>query len=357
MNKLIKGISKLNGDRYQVDLSYRPKKIRDLNYFSLQYAGSSQSSLATVKFLEDKYIREVDASFTQVNNNQAVVEFRVSFNKIMDNNMLLEFIEDNKNYLYKRKFIGYYNLEHTIETMGYSDVHRMFEELLDFTVQSKIMEISYLNYGLIYKLPTLKVINYPENPTEKESFRDVFLRETYEIRNGEQYLITDKTEREGLKMELYFTGKRYSPFTFTSILSNFRMDFYYFLFERIEHNELNQKMNKYFNEAKNKISSKDYKWLVNKIRAINDNKLHLSYQSVEHSEVKDWRAFYGGEEKEIYFTNNKYVKKYETIYTECLNHINILYAVGKENLIINVAVATLVTTFLGIGVTILMTFL
>ncbi|GAE94719.1 hypothetical protein JCM21714_3903 [Gracilibacillus boraciitolerans JCM 21714] len=69
MNKLIKGFSKLNKDRYQVDLSYRPKKIRDLNYFSLQYAGSSQSCLAKVKFLEDKFIREVDASFTQVNNN------------------------------------------------------------------------------------------------------------------------------------------------------------------------------------------------------------------------------------------------------------------------------------------------
>lgn len=31
-------------------------------------------------------------------------------------------------------------------------------------------------------------------------------------------------------------------------------------------------MNKYFNGAKDKISSKDYKWLINKIRGINDNK-------------------------------------------------------------------------------------
>lgn len=357
MNKLIKKFSKLNKEKYQVDLSYRPKKLRDLNYFTLQYAGSSQSALAKIKFLDDKFIREVTTSFSQINNNQAVVEFEISFKKIMDDNMFLEFIKDNKKGLYNKRFIGYYNLNNTKTKMGFSDIYRMFDELVGLTLQSKLTEIAELSYGLTYKLPSLKVIKYPGNNFNKGAFRDVFLKETYEIRNGEQYLITDITSREGLEMELYFTGNAYSPLSLTSILSSYRMDFYYFLFDRIEEFELNKKMNKYFNGAKDKISSKDYKWLVNKIRAINDNKLHMSYQKDDRSEVKEWRAFFGGEEKEIYFTNNIYTEKYKTIYTECLDHIRVLYAVGKENLIINIALMTLVATIIGISVTVLMAFL
>lgn len=335
---------------------YRPKKIRDLNYFSLQYAGSGVSSLATIKFLDDKFIKGVTTAFTQVNNNQAVVEFKISFNKIMDDTMFLEFIKENKKHLFDKSIIGYYNLENTVKSVGYSDIYRMFDELVGLAVQSKLMEIAELNYGWIYKLPSLSVVNYPQNAYDKESLRDVFLSQTFEIRNGEQYLIADMTGREGLEMELYFTGNSYSPLTFTNILSSYRMDFYYFLFDRIEQFELNQKMNKYFNESKDKISSKDYKWLVNKIRAINDNKLHMNYDKSDRSEVKDWKVYYGGEEVELDFTGNKGIKKYETIYNECLEHIKVLYSVGKENLIINLALMTLIATVLGIVITILLTF-
>ena len=354
MNKLIKRLSKLNKEKYDVDLSYRPKRIKDLNYFTLQYAGSGVSSLATIKFLDDKFIREVTTAFTQVNNNQAVVEFKISFNKIMDDTMFLEFIKENKKDLFNKSFIGYYNLENTKTTIGYSEIYRMFDELVVLAVQSKLMEIAELNYGLIYKLPSLRVVNFPQNVYGNELFRDVFLSKTYEIRNGEQYLIADMTGNEGLEMELYFTGNTYSPLTFTNILSSYRMDFYYFLFDRIEQFELNQKMNKYFNESKDKISSKDYKWLVNKIRSINDNKLHMNYDKSDRGGLKDWKAYYGGEEIELGFTNKEGIKKYETIYTECLEHIKILYSVGKENLIIKLALMTLIATVGGIVITILM---
>ncbi|KOY17856.1 hypothetical protein [Paenibacillus xylanivorans] len=357
MNRLIKRISKLNMEKYQVTLNYRPKKIRDLNYFTLQYVGSSQSSLAKIEFLDDRFIREITVSFSQVNNNQAVVEFKISFNKIMDDKMFLDFIKNNKESVYNKKFIDYYNLDNLINTRDFSEIYRMFNELVGLMVQSKLMEIAELNYGLLYKLPSLKVINYPKNVFDQEAFKDVFLSTTYEIRNGEQYLITDMTRSDGLEMELYFTGRTYSPLTFTSILSIYRMDFYYFLFDRIEESELNQKMNKYFNQAKDNITSKDYKWLVNKIRAINDNKLHMSSQKNDRSEIREWKAFYGGEEIELYFANNKYIEKYKTIYSECLDHIKVLYSVGKESLIINIAILTLVATLLGIGVTVLMTFL
>lgn len=352
MNKLVKGISRLNKDKYNVDLTIRPKKFKDLNYLNLQYDYISSTLLAKVKFLDDIFIREITVSFAQINNNQVVVEYEIYFNKIMNNKMLLDFIKNNKDILYRNNFIGYYDLDQINDPKYFSDIYRMFEDLARSAFQAKLLEAIKLNFGKKYKLPSCLIINYPEGLYNKEYFRDVFLKETYEINDGEQYLIIDKTSQEGLEMVLYFSGNSYKPLDFTHLISIYRMNFYYLLFYRIESYVLNQKMNKYFNELKNSISSKDYKWLVNKIRAINDNRLHRNYEKIFKEELKEWKAFYGGKETELAFSNKRYIKIYETIYNECLEHVKIVYALQKENLIINIASLTLIAALTGIVITI-----
>jgi len=348
MNKLVKGISKLDKDKYNVDLTLRPKRFKDLNYLGLQYDYTSTTLLAKVKLLDDIFIGEIMASFAQINNNQVVVVYQIYFNKIMNNKVLLDFIKNNKDILYRKDFIGYYDLDRIIDSKNFSVVYRMFEELAKSAFQAKLSEAIGLNFGKKYKLPSCSTINYPEGLYNKKDFRDVFLSETYEINNGEEYLIIDITSKEGLEMELYFSGNTYKPLPFTQFISRYRMNFYYLLFDKIESYVLNQKMNKYFNELKNSISSKDYKWLVNKIRAINDNKLLRKYKK----ELKEWKAFYGGKETELVFSNDSYIKKYETIYNECLEHVKIVYTLQKENLIINIASFTLIATLIGIFITI-----
>jgi len=348
MNKLVKGISKLDKDKYNVDLTLRPKRFKDLNYLGLQYDYTSTTLLAKVKLLDDIFIGEIMASFAQINNNQVVVVYQIYFNKIMNNKVLLDFIKNNKDILYRKDFIGYYDLDRIIDSKNFSVIYRMFEELAKSAFQAKLSEAIELNFGKKYKLPSCSTINYPEGLYNKKDFRDVFLSETYEINNGEEYLIIDITSKEGLEMELYFSGNTYKPLPFTQFISRYRMNFYYLLFDKIESYVLNQKMNKYFNELKNSISSKDYKWLVNKIRAINDNKLLRKYKK----ELKEWKAFYGGKETELVFSNDSYIKKYETIYNECLEHVKIVYTLQKENLIINIASFTLIATLIGIFITI-----
>jgi len=348
INKLVKGISKLNKGKYDVDLTLRPKRFKDLNYLNLQYDHTSTTSLAKVKLLDDMFIREITASFAQINNNQVVVEYNIDFNKIMNNKMLLDFIKNNKDILYRKNFIGYYDPEQITDSKNFSDIYRMFEELTKSTFQAKLSEAIKLNFGKKYKLPSCLTINYPEGLYDKKDFQDVFLSETYEINNGEQYLIIDVTNQEGLEMELYFSGNTYKPLPFTQFISRYRMNFYYLLFDNIESYLLNQKMNKYFNESKNSISSKDYKWLINKIRAINDNKLLRNYENTYKKELKEWKAFYGGKEIELAFSNDSYIKKYETIYNECLEHVKIVYALQKENLIITITSLTLMATLIGI---------
>jgi len=352
INKLVKGISKLNKGKYDVDLTLIPKRFKDLNYLNLQYDHTSTASLAKVKFLDDMYIREITASFAQINNNQVVVEYNIDFNKIMNNKMLLDFIKNNKDILYGKNFVAYYDFDQITDPKNFDSIYWIFENLVKSAFQAKLLEVLKLNFGKKYKLPFCVIINYPEGLYNKEYFRDVFLCETYEINDGEQYLIIDKTSQEGLRMELYFSGNSHIPLSFTQFISRYRMNFYYLLFDNIESYVLNQKMNKYFNESKNSISSKDYKWLINKIRAINDNKLLRNYEKIYKKELKEWKAFYGGKKTELAFSNDSYIKKYETIYNECLEHLKIVYALQKENLIINIISLTLIATLIGIFITI-----
>jgi len=352
INKLVKGISKLNKGKYDVDLTLIPKRFKDLNYLNLQYDHTSTASLAKVKFLDDMYIREITASFAQINNNQVVVEYNIDFNKIMNNKMLLDFIKNNKDILYGKNFVAYYDFDQITDPKNFDSIYWIFENLVKSAFQAKLLEVLKLNFGKKYKLPFCVTINYPEGLYNKEYFRDVFLCETYEINDGEQYLIIDKTSQEGLRMELYFSGNSHIPLSFTQFISRYRMNFYYLLFDNIESYVLNQKMNKYFNESKNSISSKDYKWLINKIRAINDNKLLRNYEKIYKKELKEWKAFYGGKKTELAFSNDSYIKKYETIYNECLEHLKIVYALQKENLIINIISLTLIATLIGIFITI-----
>jgi len=352
INKLVKEISKLSKDKYDVDLALRPKKFKDLNYLDLQYDHTSSTFLAKLKLFNDKFIREISASFAQINNNQIVVEYDINFNKIMNDQMLFDFVKKNKGILYRKNFVSYYNFSQITDHNDFDNIYHVFEELVESTFQAKLFEVFELNFGKRYKLPSCLITNYPEGLFTKEYLRDVFLCETYEINDGEQYLIIDKTSQEGLKMELCFSGKFYQPFSFTTFISRYRMNLYYLLFDKIESYLLNQKMNKYFSESKNSISSRDYKWLVNKIRAINDNKLLMNYERNYKKEPEKWKVFYNGKETENSLSNNSYVIKYETIYNDCLEHIKIIYGLQKENLIIYIASFTLLASLIGIFATI-----
>ena len=354
LNSLVKSISKLNKHKYQVDLTLIPKKSKELNYLKLQYDFTSIALLAKVKLLDDKFISEITSSFTQINNNQVIVEYDLHFKNLMKNENLIEFLKCNKKILYGMNFIDYYEFNKIMETRSFSNIFRIFEKLIKSAFQAKLMEVVTLNIGKKFNLPSCLVINYPKDLYSSADFQKAFLKDIYEIDGGDQYLLSDVTTEEGLDMELYFSGNSYKSISFTNLISIYRMNFYYFLFNKIEKIEMNYKLNKYFNESKKNISSADYKWLINKIRAINDNKLHTNYKKSYKTNIIDWKLYYGGEEKKLDFIDNTYINKFESIYSKCLEHIQIIYSLQKENLIINIASLTLLAALIGIIVTVIL---
>lgn len=149
LNVLIKGLSKINEGKYKVDLYYGAKRFKDLNYLRLAYDSMGSSRLAEIELIDDQFIRKIEASFAQINNNQAIVVYEIHFNKIMDNEMLLFFVKNNRNILYQKHYIGWYNLDRMIATKDFSDINRMFNELATSAFQAKLMEILNLSFGNI----------------------------------------------------------------------------------------------------------------------------------------------------------------------------------------------------------------
>lgn len=353
INQLIKSISKLDKKYFEVKLNYRKKRLKDLQYLELQYDHTSVSSLARIKVKKHNYIRNISISFAQINNNQAIVKFEIEFNKIISQENYIDFIKTNMDILYNKKFIDYYDLKYICKSKSLSTINQITDELFKSTLQAFLAENIFLSFGKIYNLPTCAIYNYPKGMYTKETFKDIFLCTTYHIRDGEQYLVVDNIRQSsGTEMGLYFEGSTYKPLYFMGLISKYRMNFYYFLFGNIENCEFNLKMNKYYNTKKNKVSSKDYKWLVNRLRAIKDNKLHDYYKKRENCEVNDWIAYRDNEEIEINFIGNDYSKRYETIYSECLEHVKFIYSLQKESLILKIATWTLVATLTGIGLAI-----
>lgn len=351
LNNLIKGISNLNKEKYSIDLSLMPKKYKDLNYLIIQYDNSSTRSLCEVTFKDDLFINNVRAGFTQINNNQAVVEFSISFKEIMTHNLWINFIKENKELLYGKKFFGYYNIDEMITSAHFSLIYNSISKVIDAALQAKLLSVFSLNFGNEYTLPQYNAIHVPQEHFKKEYFDNMFLCRTYEINN--KYLIVDITSDEGLKMDLYFSGV-YSSINFLQLLARYRMDFYYFLFEKIERFEINRRVNKYFLNSRKRIALKDYRWLINKIRSLNDNKLRENYTDSGEL-LEDWKSFYDGKEEEfIDFENGQYTKKYNTIYSECFDHIKMAYSIQKENLVIYIATLSLIASLIGIVTTVLL---
>ncbi|WOQ72540.1 hypothetical protein R0126_18500 [Bacillus stratosphericus] len=167
-------------------------------------------------------------------------------------------------------------------------------------------------------------------------------------------MVLDFTGTQGTKVNFYYSRAYSSPPTnLLELFATYRMDFYYYLFEDIERIEINERINKYFLKTSKRISSRDYRWLINKMRSLNDNKLLGKYKETREL-VTEWKAYINGQETQLDFVNGEYTQKYNIIYSESLDHIRMAYSIQKENLVIYLASGSLIASLIGVTLTLIL---
>jgi len=353
MNTLLRKISCLNRNKYNVHLNLRVSKYITINYFDIQYDHSSITAMGKIECLDDEYIKAIYISYSQINNNEAIIIYNIQFNKIIKHSDIIDYIEANKIYFPKNDFTTHYHINNYIKDNKYDQINFFLLKVFNQISQCKLANIFKLGLGTKYILPSITVINYPEDLYTEDDFINIFLGTMFKTIERQQYLVFDCTYEEGLEMKLYFAGDKFSNISLSGLISSLRMEFYYYMFDNIERIELNQRMNKYFSKANIRIKSNDYKWLVNKLRAIRDNHIHSNRNLLQVKELAGWKQFRDGEEVELDLIGCKFSKKYEAIYSECLDYIRTLYGLQKENFIIIIAFWTLIFTMVGILTTII----
>jgi hypothetical protein len=352
MNKLIKKISKLKNNEYKKKVYFQKPRIKKINYFRMQYDNSGYGILGEIDLLKDNFIKKINIGYTQITNNEAIIEYKISFPKIFSIIDLSDFLKENRKIFNKCLYSTYYYTDRYSKSEFIQKILKYISEAFIETLQCKIGTMTNFGLGSNYSLPAVIIQNVSNELFNDESLKNNFLSTLIKI--NDQYLYYDVLFKDGLKIDLLFTGHRYTPLSFLGIASKLRLKFYYFLFFKIEHKEINSKMNKYFGSNNRTIKSSDYKWLVNKIRSFRDNSLHQHMEKDRENYFKDWIQYKNGNEVDIDLLKGHNSKNFELIYIECLNHIKTLYSLQKENLIIRIATWTLLLTVIGIIVTFLL---
>lgn len=196
---------------------------------------------------------------------------------------------------------------------------------------------------------------YRNNYKKVKRLRRAFLQECFE--KGEDHILISNINYDRLEVAHFYAGKYFSNPILLSYFSYFSTEFYAKIFMNIELRELERHMRKYLNSRKKFVSSKDMKWLINKIRYIREQEERIAYvfkDENRHSieSMVGWSLFLRGEKRNEdlvnYPTQTNYFK---TLYEQNLEYLNSIASVQNDKVVIIVTVATLIATIISIVIT------
>ena len=360
MNKLIKSLYHLKHNAlYSIDISYPVRSFKKINYIRSNMSGVETGIIGNIKFKSDKWLSEINIYYTYLNNSEAIIKYDFSFKKIMSTYIQIhEFVMDTIKSCKKSLYFHTYANKSLIKKAKYSELLELDDIFFADILQSYICKLVYTKLGTKYKLPieySCKIHHY--NHKKANRFRKAFLQLCYE-RKG-QFLLIDNLIQERFQAYYFYSGKYLkSPILF-KYFSSFSIEFYYFVFNKIESAELEHHMRKYLNSRKKFICSNDIKWLINKIRYIREQEYRIS--SILNSENKEyvenligWHLFINGEKKKKDLINfPEQTAYFKALYEQNLEYLNSIASVQNNMIVIIVSVATFIATIAGIAITLL----
>lgn len=82
VNNLVKKLYALKKSKYfSIEINYRKKGLKNINYIRPEFDHTGHGIFAKVNFLNDSLISEVDMTWSQINNEEAIMEYEIKFKK------------------------------------------------------------------------------------------------------------------------------------------------------------------------------------------------------------------------------------------------------------------------------------
>ena len=343
VNKLVKKIYQLKRNKnYSVEISYKKKFIKDINYIRPEFDHTGHGIFAKIKFLNDSLISYIDMTWSQINNEEAIIEYEIHLKKCIDSfSIIHDYILENYKKLRKIKYsIFYFNIENFLndDSQNIQTEFKYFRTIL----QQKISKVSTSNYSKKYLLPikftyliknkTKKIMKYIEKPFLEESF----------IVDKDHYLILNTIEEfEGIEINEVIFKKRFNPINMVVMMSELKMPLYYRFFYNIEKQELEYKIGKYLNSKKIFVNIWNYKWLLNKKRRLDEKRFY----NINNKRSKSINGF---SNKKISLIDELLIKNIGDVYSENIDYINNLNTINYNTIAFAISVLALIIAIVAI---------
>lgn len=343
VNKLVKKIYQLKRNKnYSVEISYKKKFIKYINYIRPEFDHTGHGIFAKIKFLNDSLISYIDMTWSQINNEEAIIEYEIHLKKCIDSfSIIHDYILENYKKLRKIKYsIFYFNIENFLndDSQNIQTEFKYFRTIL----QQKISKVSTSNYSKKYLLPikftyliknkTKKIMKYIEKPFLEESF----------IVDKDHYLILNTIEEfEGIEINEVIFKKRFNPINMVVMMSELKMPLYYRFFYNIEKQELEYKIGKYLNSKKIFVNIWNYKWLLNKKRRLDEKRFY----NINNKRSKSINGF---SNKKISLIDELLIKNIGDVYSENIEYINNLNTINYNTIAFAISVLALIIAIVAI---------
>lgn len=346
MNLLMKQIHLLKkSEKYDVNTYYKKPGNTELDYVHGNLEGWSTFSIAEIKLIGDKWISSIDVAGTNITNSEILIEYTFHLKKsIVSYRMMHDFVSEHIIHYFKYDFPF---LFFQMKGLNYTDYLEQEQHSFYDCFQDMLCEILYSELGKKYPLPMelcARIMNY--NRKKARKLKKYFLATVYKQNN--EYLIINSYGDRFYAIN-YFYGEKFSGRRLFEYFAKYSVEMYYKVFQHIEISELEQVMRKYLNSRKKSVSANDLKWMINRLRGIEEKEERLKKELEYRNETTKWRRFEKGRWiDESFITGNTLSAHFKDLYKNNLDYLQAISTARDNKIIFFITIISLVVALVGL---------
>ena len=269
VGKLLKKLYSLPRDKFKVKNYYKkPTLLNKFDYVHLQYSHSGHGIFAEIDLLDDKYIRHISVTWTQINNYYAFFEYDFQFKQSLDDELYEEFIYDNIKKITSKDYAIWYNI---INIMGKDELDCLMLEQMQHEYFSLIFQHYITSYFYSEQGKENRLVNMVYMTRKKPiNIDDLYLGDlSLSFYNQESnYVITG--DLDGENYCLYAGNNRIPSFSILGYIVRYGNEFYYRFFGNRELIIFEREFSKFSTGRKKITYNRHMLKLLNKMQSVSE---------------------------------------------------------------------------------------
>ena len=365
--RLVNGIYKLKRKKHQYNVKtyFLNRKLFNANYININSFIRGWGLVGEIEFINHKWLSKIVVTYTSNNSSETIIEYNFTFKKIINTSWQIhQFVIDEIKRAKKEWYFFSYANKNLIKKANCRQLHECDNAFFCDILQSYLCKFFYTEFGKYYGLPIEFCYSVSHfNKLVKEINTEHIFWDCYKKDKSKEVLAVNSYFDDRYEVHHYCKGKTLPSPVLLNFFSEMSMEFYLQVFFKIEEYELEKHMRKYLNSRKKFVSSKDVKWLINKLRLITEQKNELKniYDNNTHNmycNFNKWNLF-GKDRKrnEMFIRFPDKLSQFEQMYKNNLEYLKSISSTQNDKILIIIAVATLIATIIGILTTVLLSLL